>query len=111
MARPRKNFDGDVEAESRLILPRGTQIIGRIELRLGFGKSRVVCTDGNVRICRVPGARRRDLWIRPGNVVLVEPWSTQSNERGDIIFQYTPLQIQRLKNMGLLKDLVLEDSL
>lgn len=106
MARPRKRITDEKDPNYRLVLPKGRQVLGIVETRLGYGKSRVICTDGNTRICRIPGARRRDLWIRPGNVVLVEPWEAQGDTSGDIIFQYTPPEVQRLKRKGLLKDLL-----
>lgn len=109
MARPRKQFDSEFVPEIRLVLPRGKQVFGIVESRLGFGKTRVICTDGKVRLCRVPGAMRRDLWIRPNNIVLVEPWDNQGDERGDIIRQYTPPEVQKLREKGYIKDLVIQE--
>lgn len=84
--------------------PKKNQTIGIVEERMGYGKSKVRCTDGKLRLCRVPGARRRDLWIRPGSVVIVEPWSVQGDEKGDIVYQYRKAQIKVLRRKGKLKD-------
>tara|TARA_Y100000310_G_C19996392_1_gene496435 strand:- start:74 stop:406 length:333 start_codon:yes stop_codon:yes gene_type:complete len=104
MARPRKRFEQDEEGVVRAPLPKGKQSIGIVEERLGYGKSRVRCTDGKLRLCRIPGARRRDLWIRPGSVVLVKPWDIQGDEKGDIVYQYRKAQIAFLRREGHLKD-------
>lgn len=88
---------------SRIKLPKGNQVIGIIEQRLGAGRSRVRCLDGHTRVCRVPGKVRRYIWLREGDIVLVQPWEFQSNEKGDIIFKYRPAQVEWLKQKGLLK--------
>ena len=87
----------------RVRLPRGErETIGIIEERFGGNKMRVSCLDGKERNCRVPGRLRRKLWLRPGDVIIVEPWEFDNN-KGDIVFKYTPAQIQWLRNKGFLK--------
>jgi len=105
MARPRKRYEPEPGVALRVPLPKGGQVIGIVEERMGYGKSRVRCTDGHLRLCRVPGARRRDLWIRPGKIVMVKPWEVQSDERGDIVYQYHPAQVEWLKKRGKLKSI------
>jgi translation initiation factor 1A len=87
----------------RVKLPRGKEVIGILEQRLGGNRISVSCTDKITRNCRVPGRLKRRLWLRPGDVVIVEPWEFD-NEKGDVIFKYTPTQIQWLKNKGLLAE-------
>lgn len=97
-----------IEEESvetiRVKLPRGQELIGVVEQRLGGNKMMVLCTDKQTRNCRVPGRLRRALWLRPGDLVIVEPWEFD-NTRGDVLFKYTPTAIQWLKNRGYLKAL------
>ena len=38
------------EATEKVRLPRGREVLGIVETRLGMGKSRISCTDGNTRI-------------------------------------------------------------
>ncbi|MBI2044894.1 translation initiation factor eIF-1A [Candidatus Pacearchaeota archaeon] len=91
----------------RVRLPRGEQLIGIIEQRHGGNKMMVACLDGKSRNCRVPGRLKRALWLRPGDIVIVELWEFDKN-RGDIIFKYTPTQVSWLKNKGYLKSEKLE---
>jgi len=86
---------------SRAPLPRGEEIIGIVEQRLGGNKMFVACLDGKTRNCRVPGRLKRKLWLRPGDVVIVEPWELDKN-KGDIILKYKPNQIEWLKKKGYL---------
>ncbi len=94
--------NGEQQTISRAPLPRGEEIIGIVEQRLGGNKMYVACLDGKTRNCRVPGRLKRKLWLRPGDVVIVEPWELDKN-RGDIILKYKPNQIEWLKKKGYLK--------
>ncbi len=87
----------------RVRLPRNKEVIGIVEQRVGGNKMFVVCLDGKTRNCRVPGRLRRKLWLRPADVVIIEPWELDSDKRGDVIFKYKPTQISWLKDKGYLK--------
>jgi translation initiation factor 1A len=87
----------------RIKLPRGKQTFGIIEQRLGGSRMKVRCLDGKKRICRIPGRLKRSLWVREGNVVIVEPWEFGGDDKGDIIYKYTINQTQFLKKKGYLK--------
>ena len=80
----------------RVPLPRGTQMIGIIEQRLGGNKMSVACVDGKIRNCRVPGRLKRALWLRPRDVVIIEPWELD-NTKGDVLLKYKPNQIDWLR--------------
>ncbi|MGC9310831.1 MAG: translation initiation factor IF-1A [Candidatus Aenigmatarchaeota archaeon] len=84
-------------------LPKKGEIIGIVEEKLGGAHFRVACMDEKVRLCRIPGAMKRSLWIDLEMVVLVRPWEAQPDDRGDIIAKYRDQQITELKRMGLLK--------
>lgn len=88
----------------RVRLPRGKEVLGILEQRLGAARVLIRCLDGKSRNCRVPGRLKRKLWIREGDVVLVEPWEFD-NEKGDVIFKYNPAAIEWLKRKGFLKDI------
>jgi len=86
----------------RAKLPRGREVIGIIDQRLGGNKMMVDCVDGKSRNCRVPGRLRRRLWLRPNDVVIIEPWELDDN-KGDVLFKYRINQIEWLKRNGYLK--------
>jgi len=95
------------EVVTRVKLPRSGEVIGIIEQRLGGNKMLVNCLDGKTRNCRVPGRLKRELWLRPGDVVIIELWELDK-EKGDVIFKYRPNQVEWLKNHGYLKKDTLE---
>lgn len=90
---------------ARVKLPRGAETLGVLEQRLGGSRCRVRCLDGKTRICRIPGRLKRTLWVREGDIILVEPWELSGNEKGDIIFKYRPNQVDFLKKRGHLDKL------
>ncbi len=89
---------------TRVRTPRGKEVLGIVEQRVGANRMIVKCLDGRERNCRIPGSLRRSLWIRPGDIVIVEPWEFQGDEKGDILFKYTPAAIEWLKRNQYLKD-------
>src|SRR3989344_3339223 len=90
--------------EFRIKIPRDKEVIGVIEQRLGGSRMRVKCLDGKIRICRIPGRLKRKLWIREGDILLVEPWEFD-DDKGDIIFKYQQTQVSWLKKKGYIKDI------
>jgi translation initiation factor 1A len=101
---PAKNAEGQPIFQ-RVRIPRGKEVLGKVEQRLGANRMLISCFDGKQRNCRVPGRLKRALWIRPGNIVLVEPWEFEGDKKGDIIFSYTPTAIQWLERKGFLKSI------
>ncbi len=84
----------------RIKLPRGNQSFGIIEQRLGGSRMKVKCLDGKMRICRIPGRLKRSLWVREGDVGIIEPWELGGETKGDIVYKYTKSQVQFLKRKG-----------
>ena len=84
----------------RVKLPEGKQVLGIIEQAVGAARFRVLCTDGKLRLCRIPAGLRKRVSVRVGDAVIVDPWKLQGDERGDIIWRYTKTQKQWLINKG-----------
>ncbi|MCF7910468.1 translation initiation factor eIF-1A [Candidatus Pacearchaeota archaeon] len=99
--------DFNSEEKIRVKLPRANQVIGIIEQRLGGNKMRVSCTDGKSRMGRVPGRLRRRLWLRPEDVIIVEPWELDDS-KADVLFKYTPAQKAWLRKKGFLEKAEIE---
>ncbi|MBD3313012.1 translation initiation factor eIF-1A [Candidatus Woesearchaeota archaeon] len=92
---------------SRIKLPRGKQVLGVVEQRFGGSRMSVRCLDGKTRVCRIPGRLKRRLWIREGDIIIIEPWEYDEG-KGDVLFKYRYSQVDWLKKKGYLKGL--EDS-
>ena len=88
---------------SRVKLPREKQSFGVVDQRLGASRMRVRCLDAKTRICRIPGRLKRKLWVRERDIIIVEPWEFGGDDKGDVIFKYTPTQVDFLRHRGYLK--------
>ncbi|RLE49747.1 MAG: translation initiation factor eIF-1A [Candidatus Methanomethylicota archaeon] len=84
-------------------LPAEGEVIGVIVQLLGFDRVKVRCSDGKVRICRIPGKMKKKVWLKEGDVVLVAPWDFQADTRGDIILRYPRDKVKELEQLGYLK--------
>lgn len=102
-----KNNNEEEEKVTRVKLPRGKEVLGIIEQRLGGNKMMVSCLDGKSRNCRVPGRLKRKLWLRPDDIVIIEPWELDA-DKGDVIFKYRPNQVEWLRKNGYLEKEKLE---
>lgn len=87
----------------RVRMPRGREIFGVIEALLGTNKLHVRCQDGKIRICRIPGKLRKRVWMKENDVVIVEPWTIQSDKKGDVVWRYSPTEAGWLRRKGILK--------
>lgn len=86
----------------RVRMPRGNEIIGSIEEILGASRFRINCLDGKTRMCRIPGKFRKRINVRPGDWLIVKPWSIEP-EKGDVVWIYTRTQANWLRRQGYLE--------
>ena len=61
-------------------------------VREGHGGSRfsVLCTDGKIRLMRVPGKFKRRMWVRVRDIVIIKPWAVQGDSKCDLVYRYLP---------------------
>ncbi|MCL5117420.1 MAG: hypothetical protein M1124_01155 [Candidatus Marsarchaeota archaeon] len=73
-------------------------MLGRVTKLLGATKFDVNCSDGKERICGVPGRFKRRFLVKLNDVVIIKPWTVQSDERGDIIYKYSFIEVNKLRD-------------
>lgn len=91
----------------RARMPRKGELIGTIVQRYGGNRMEVRATDTKTRNCRVPGKYKRQLWLRPKDIVLIKLWEFDPL-KGDVIYKYKPNEITQLKKKGMLQNLETE---
>lgn len=96
--------DDEEGGVGRVREPEGKEILGIVLRKEGGGKYRVYCADENERICRIPGSKKRGIWVKRDSVVLVEPWKVQGDEKGDIIESYSQAETEWLEDHGHLDE-------
>ncbi len=87
--------------EYRLKLPEQGEVIGTVTKTAGATKFFVDCSDGKQRLCSIPGRFRRRFWVKENDVVIVKPWVVQSDIRGDIVWRYSVMDINKLREKQL----------
>lgn len=89
-------------------LPDESTVICLVEKLLGGDHFLARCLDGNTRVTRIPGKFRKRVWIKEGDVVLVAPWDTQPDRKGDMLYKYWGDEIKRLVEKGVIPPELLE---
>ncbi len=88
----------------RVRIPKGEELLGVVQQRLGGSRMRVLCLDGRERICRIPGRLRRGLWVRENDIVIIKPWELGGDTKGDVIYKYRgKAEVDFLRKKGYLK--------
>lgn len=88
--------------EIRVRMPRSGEVLGIVDSMLGANKLKVRCQDEKIRTCRIPGKLRKRIWMREGDVVLVKPWSVQTDSNGDVVWKYRPTEASWLRKRKIL---------
>ncbi|AOV95413.1 hypothetical protein AQV86_05870 [Nanohaloarchaea archaeon SG9] len=97
--------DNEEQEVGRVRKPNNDEVLGVVLRKEGGGKYRIYCTDGEERICRIPGSKKRGLWVKRDNVVLVEPWDIQGDEKGDIVESYSNAETRWLEDHDFLDEI------
>ncbi|MFA5405787.1 MAG: translation initiation factor eIF-1A [Candidatus Nanoarchaeia archaeon] len=106
-----EDFDSEVlEAESeegivRVKLPGHGELIGVVEKLLGNARMFVRCIDGKQRNAQVPGGKRRRLYIREGDLVIIKPWEFEEDTKAYVVYKYSKTQVYWLRKKGYLAKL------
>ena len=98
----RTKTQGQEPQVRRVRTPKKNEIIGSVVSLLGSGRMLVACKDGKERVCRIPGRIRKRMWIKEGDIVLVQPWEISGDKRGDVVWRYSPIDVGWLKKKGYL---------
>ena len=97
----KKLSDLQNQENTRVRFPKGDQFIGLVEKRLGGSRMNVRSADGKDLMARVPGRAKKFLWIREGDIVLLEPWEFDKG-KADLIYKYKPNEVKQLEKKGYL---------
>lgn len=91
------------EETIRVRIPREGETIGKVINLLGSNRLYVDCLDGKERVCRIPGKLKKRVWTKADDIVLIKPWDTQSDIRGDLVWRYTKIEADFLRKKGYLR--------
>jgi len=94
--------DGEPEFV-RVRLPRKKEgeMFGIADQLLGASRIKIMCADGKYRMGRIPGKIKKRMWIREGDLVIVQPWDFQ-DEKANIQYRYTKTQAMYLSRKKMI---------
>ncbi len=90
------------EEALRVRRPRPGEVLGIVESLMGANRLKVRCQDNKIRLCRIPGKMRKRIWIREGDIVLIQPWEIQGDKSADILVKYRNNEAAWLRKKGFL---------
>ncbi|WP_435124020.1 translation initiation factor eIF-1A [Halobaculum sp. D14] len=91
--------DDDSGGRTDLRMPDDDEVFAEVTNMLGANRVEVRCADGTERTARIPGRMQKRVWIREGDIVLVEPWDWQ-DEKADVTFRYEKSEADQLREEG-----------
>ena len=85
------------------------EMFGRITDIYGQERMGVYCEDGKHRLGRIRGKIKKRVWIRKGDLVVVNPWDFETNTEGqkekcEISWRYLKHEISWLKRRNLIPE-------
>ncbi len=99
VAGPNLSHMSENEGRRDLRMPDDDEVFATVTNMLGANRVKVRCADGKERTARIPGRMQKRIWIREGDVVLVEPWDWQ-DEKADITWRYEKADADQLRREG-----------
>ncbi|MFW9996080.1 MAG: hypothetical protein ACFFD4_28830 [Candidatus Odinarchaeota archaeon] len=96
------------ESVGRVRLPQEGEVLGFVVSSLGDRRMEVFCSDKEMRTARIPGKFKRGYRIKPGDVVVVEPWYGLKGNRGDISHRYRQNELRGLARVRKWKEFMEE---
>ncbi|WP_313693649.1 translation initiation factor eIF-1A [Halorarum halobium] len=94
--------DDDSGGRKNLRMPDDDEVFAEVTNMLGANRVKVRCADGTERTARIPGRMQKRIWIREGDIVLVEPWDWQ-DEKADVAWRYEKAEADQLREEGHIK--------
>ncbi|MFW9781915.1 MAG: translation initiation factor eIF-1A [Candidatus Heimdallarchaeota archaeon] len=87
------------------------EIFGIVVDILGGDRMRVFCEDGKHRIGRIRGKIKKRVWIRRGDLVIVNPWEWETETKDglgkcEITWRYTRAEISWLERNNRIPDIL-----
>ncbi|MFX1455102.1 MAG: translation initiation factor eIF-1A [Promethearchaeota archaeon] len=113
---PKKGKGGRGQEEpviTRVKFPskRMGEMFGVVVEILGGERMRVFCEDGKHRIGRIRGKIKKRVWIRRGDLCIVNPWDWETESQGklgkcEITWRYTRAEISWLERNNKVPDIL-----
>ena len=58
----------------------------------GGSRLLAMCEDGQMRMVRIGGKFKKRMWVTENDLILVKPWTVQSESKADLVYRYLPTE-------------------
>jgi translation initiation factor 1A len=108
----RRTYGPNIQPEvKRVKMPyrRNGEMFGRVTDIYGQERMGVFCEDGKHRLGRIRGKIKKRVWIRKGDLVVVNPWEFETEVQGkkekcEISWRYLRHEISWLERRNLIPE-------
>ena len=76
----------------KLRLPHKDEQFAVVVEMSGGSRMKALCADNKTRMIRIGGKLKRRMWCRENDLIIVKPWSIQSDIKADLVYRYLPTE-------------------
>jgi translation initiation factor 1A len=95
---------GPVEYKLKLPDKSNDEMFALVTVMPGTEYIKVMCEDGIERAARIPGKLRNRVFIKENDVIIIRKREYEEN-KAEVVWRFLPLQVQKLREKGLLTNL------
>ena len=96
--KPSENFTRQVR------LPTKDQQFAVVIEMSGGSRMKAMCEDGKTRMVRIGGKLKRRMWTRMNDLILIQPWTVQSESKADLVHRYLPTERKWILNRDIIPE-------
>jgi len=80
------------------------EMFALVTVMTGAEYIKAMCEDGVERAVRIPGKLRNRVFIKENDVIIIKKREYEEN-KAEVVWRFLPLQVQKLRERGLLTKL------
>ena len=88
----KKNTKPSNNTFKRSSLPKQDEMFALVIEMTGGSRMRALCGDGKTRMIRIGGKLKKRMWCRENDLIIVKPWTIQSDQKADLVYRYLPTE-------------------
>ena len=88
----KKNTKQSEQTFRRVRLPKQDEMFAVVIEMTGGSRMRALCGDGKTRMIRIGGKLKKRMWCRENDLIIVKPWTIQSDQKADLVYRYLPTE-------------------
>ena len=86
----KKNTKQSSSFTKKVKLPTKDQQFAVVIEMSGGSRMKAMCEDGKTRMVRIGGKLKRRMWTRMNDLILIQPWPIQGDQKADLVYRYLP---------------------